>query len=180
MILCYIKIWWAVTKIKRKTQNKNLTSCPSNNVTHNLNGTRSTSRPILNSDSSCQGDNTSNNSAVPPSNEANTPKGRNTVEEIFQATKRRLKGPTKRDKRLLPMIMAIIIAFSFVQLPAMIGRLLILDKPKYPLTMMMLQMISFSDYCINPIIYVFMSTEYRQAYIKLFRTVINKLRRNLN
>ncbi|CAH1636811.1 unnamed protein product [Spodoptera littoralis] len=185
MIICYFKIWWTATKMKRKMQN--LSSCPSNNVTYNSNNTRSALRPIVNRDSSSQGHtDTSDSEETPPSSEANNPGGRNTIAEVFQATFRtakktdRVKAPTRKDKKLFTMIIAIIVAYSFMQLPVMINRILILDKPKYPFTMVMLQMVNFAGYCINPIIYVFMSKEYRQAYSKLFRMIMHNLRRIRN
>ncbi|CAH1636810.1 unnamed protein product [Spodoptera littoralis] len=169
MIICYFKIWWTATKMKRKLQNKNLSSCPSNNVKYNSNSA-SALRPIV-SDSFSRGHtDTTDNGKIPTSSEANSRGGRNTIAEVFQATFRtakktdRVKAPTRRDKKLFTMIIAIIVAYSVVELPVMINKILILDKPKYPFTMVMLQIINFAGYCINPIIYVFMSKEYRQAY----------------
>ncbi|KAH9633598.1 hypothetical protein HF086_014566 [Spodoptera exigua] len=166
LTICYINIWWTATKAKKKLRNKNLAR---------NNSTRSTLRPIFNNDSSRSGD----SGMSTPKDETSVP-GENRPEAAFRVAKKadRVKAPTKKDQRLFTMILAIIIAYSFVQLPVMINRTLTLDKPKYPFAMMMLQLLNFSGYCINPIIYVFMSKEYRQAYSNLFRMIMHKFQRN--
>ncbi|KAF9422986.1 hypothetical protein HW555_001529 [Spodoptera exigua] len=142
LTICYINIWWTATKAKNKLRNKNLVR---------NNSTRSTFRPIFNNDSSRSGD----SGMSTPKDETSVP-GENRLEAAFKVAKKadRVKAPTKRDQRLFTMILAIIIAYSFVQLPINLS------------------------YCINPIIYVFMSKEYRQAYSNLFRMIMHKLQRN--
>lgn len=80
----------------------------------------------------------------------------------------KLSLPTRKDRRLGTMIMAIMISFCICHLPITITKVIneITPNPALNIAAYLLLYLSSS---INPVIYVVMSNEYRKAYKSLFR-----------
>lgn len=92
----------------------------------------------------------------------------------FRARQRRLSNrPTRRDKRLQTMITAIMISFFACHLPIMIAKTAHQEFVQGPYGNMMGYLLLYMTTCSHPIIYVFMSKEYRQAYKNIF-SLLNK------
>lgn len=75
---------------------------------------------------------------------------------------------TRRDKRLQAMIIAIMISFFACHLPIMIAKTTNQKFAGGPYENIMGYMLIYMTVCSNPIIYVVMSKEYRQAYKSVF------------
>lgn len=73
---------------------------------------------------------------------------------------------TAKDRRLLKMILVIFVSFLICYLPITITKII---KPieKYHFWNILSYLLIYLTTCINPIIYVVMSSEYRQAYWNL-------------
>lgn len=73
---------------------------------------------------------------------------------------------TAKDRRLLKMILVIFVSFLICYLPITITKII---KPieKYHFWNIISYLLIYLTTCINPIIYVVMSSEYRQAYWNL-------------
>lgn len=74
--------------------------------------------------------------------------------------------PTSKDKRLLSMITAIMVSFFICHLPITIIKVSTVVTTATPSAYMFSYVLRFMTTCINPIIYVVMSQEYRKAYKK--------------
>ncbi|CAG9788361.1 unnamed protein product [Diatraea saccharalis] len=74
--------------------------------------------------------------------------------------------PSKKDKKLRTMIMAIMISFVACHLPISVIKIF-LEFSINPYVNMASYVLLYFTTCINPIIYVVMSSEYRQAYKNL-------------
>ncbi|XP_068218258.1 G-protein coupled receptor moody [Palaemon carinicauda] len=94
----------------------------------------------------------------------------------FQGTIRRRRAASlinrpqtlsSKDRRLLKMILVIFISFVACYLPITFVKLLGMDD--YPVLNTIGLLLIYMTTCINPIIYVLMSSEYRQAYVSLLR-----------
>ena len=79
---------------------------------------------------------------------------------------------TTKDKRLLKMILVIFLAFIVCYLPITLLRIsqYTTNKVLYILSYVLI----FMTTCINPIIYVLMSSEYRKAYWNLLTCSTNQ------
>ncbi|KAL4715691.1 hypothetical protein ACJJTC_006270 [Scirpophaga incertulas] len=71
--------------------------------------------------------------------------------------------PSKKDKKLRTMIMAIMISFCCCHLPISVIKIF-LEFSTHPIVNIASYVLLYLTTCINPIIYVVMSNEYRQAY----------------
>lgn len=73
---------------------------------------------------------------------------------------------TAKDRRLLKMILVIFVSFLICYLPITTTKII---KPieKYHFWNIIGYLLIYLTTCINPIIYVVMSSEYRQAYWNL-------------
>ncbi|XP_022122578.1 G-protein coupled receptor moody [Pieris rapae] len=80
----------------------------------------------------------------------------------------KLSLPTRKDRRLGTMIIAIMISFCTCHLPITITKLLREINPK-PASNIASYLLLYLASCINPVIYVVMSNEYRKAYKNLFK-----------
>lgn len=78
----------------------------------------------------------------------------------------KLSLPTRKDRKLGTMIMAIMISFCTCHLPIMITKLLH-DYTSHPIANIAGYILLYMSTCINPVIYVVMSSEYRKAYKNL-------------
>ncbi|XP_059062827.1 G-protein coupled receptor moody-like [Achroia grisella] len=74
--------------------------------------------------------------------------------------------PTRKDKKLRTMIMAIMLAFCICHLPISVTKIFLEFTP-HPVLKIISYILLYLTTCINPIIYVVMSNEYRQAYKNL-------------
>lgn len=75
--------------------------------------------------------------------------------------------PTSKDKRLLSMITAIMVSFFICHLPITILKVSTAVSVATPSAYLWSYILRFLTTCINPIIYVVMSQEYRKAYKKV-------------
>lgn len=75
--------------------------------------------------------------------------------------------PTSKDKRLLSMITAIMVSFFICHLPITIIKVTTVVSMATPSAYLWSYILRFLTTCINPIIYVVMSQEYRKAYKKV-------------
>lgn len=73
---------------------------------------------------------------------------------------------TSKDRRLLKMILVIFVSFLICYLPITSTKI-IRSLHKQPVFNIMGYLLIYLTTCINPIIYVVMSSEYRQAYWNL-------------
>lgn len=80
----------------------------------------------------------------------------------------KLSLPTRKDRRLGTMIIAIMITFWLCHLPITITKVLHEIKP-HPVSNIAAYVLLFLSSSLNPVIYVVMSNEYRKAYKNLFR-----------
>lgn len=84
---------------------------------------------------------------------------------------------TTKDRRLLKMIMVIFISFLICYLPITITKIIL--RQMWVMNIMGYLLIYLTT-CINPIIYVVMSSEYRQAYVNLLMCRTRGSKRNMN
>lgn len=97
------------------------------------------------------------------------------IRQSFVATFRRSTAlikprlPTKKDKKLLTMIVAIITSFLICHLPITLTKTIFRDITSHPSANIAGYVLIYVTTCINPIIYVVMSVEYRQAYKNVFK-----------
>jgi len=87
---------------------------------------------------------------------------------IRDGTRRKSLRPgrlTQKDRRLLKMILVIFVSFLVCYLPITIVK--ILANPSLHVLSISSYILIYLTTCINPIIYVLMSSEYRQAYCNL-------------
>ncbi|KAJ8719710.1 hypothetical protein PYW08_011885 [Mythimna loreyi] len=184
IILCYARIWYVV-KTAKKIQGKNPqlarpTLLPLSQTHPDMtadNNTITSYSPSSPRSFSSDSDKTptSNDTSAPQS-----PKEEIAVGKYFKAPFRltrklvRRRVPTRRDKKLCAMIVAIMISFCISHLPVMATRLAYKDYKSKPIANVLAHLLEYSGTCINPIIYVLMSKEYRQAYKSLFEAVLSK------
>ena len=184
--LCYARIWWVVqTSKKIQSQNprpKRPTNLPLSETQSDISFDGKTmvrfnpSTPVSSTTESgvpeIDKSPTSSDSSAPQ-----TPREDKAFEKYFKAPYRltrkliRRKVPTRRDKRLCAMIAAIMISFCMSHLPVMATRLAYKEYKSEPIVNVMSHLLEYSGSCMNPIIYVLMSKEYRQAYLSLFKAI---------
>ncbi|XP_034832544.1 G-protein coupled receptor moody-like [Maniola hyperantus] len=75
--------------------------------------------------------------------------------------------PTRKDKRLGTMIVAIMTSFCLCHLPIVLTKVLRWITP-HPAVNIAAHILLYFSSCINPVIYVVMSNEYQKAYRNLF------------
>ncbi|CAH2090481.1 unnamed protein product [Euphydryas editha] len=80
----------------------------------------------------------------------------------------KLSLPTRKDRRLGTMIIAIMVTFWLCHLPMIVTKLLH-NVNTHPVSNIAAYVLLFLSSSINPVIYVVMSNEYRKAYKNLFR-----------
>eukprot|EP00090_Calanus_glacialis_P015256 TRINITY_DN24110_c0_g1_i3.p1 TRINITY_DN24110_c0_g1~~TRINITY_DN24110_c0_g1_i3.p1 ORF type:complete len:495 (-),score=85.15 TRINITY_DN24110_c0_g1_i3:276-1760(-) len=100
---------------------------------------------------------------------------------VRDGTRRKSLRPgrlTQKDRRLLKMILVIFVSFLVCYLPITIVK--ILDNPSLHLVSIVSYILIYLTTCINPIIYVLMSSEYRQAYCNLLTCKDRPSNRKLN
>lgn len=93
----------------------------------------------------------------------------------FVATFKRPNGPpkprlpTKKDKKLLTMIVAIMVSFFVCHLPITITKTMFQEFTSHPILNIVGYVLIYMTTCVNPVIYVVMSSEYRKAYKNLLK-----------
>ena len=87
-------------------------------------------------------------------------------------TKPRL--PTKKDKKLLTMIVAIMISFCVCHLPITLMKTIFFETTTHSVANVFGYVLIYFTTCANPVIYVVMSNEYRQAYKNLFKKICKR------
>ncbi|XP_004928434.1 G-protein coupled receptor moody [Bombyx mandarina] len=103
-----------------------------------------------------------------------TPSGSETSKRLKQAATALKKSPasvrpprlTTKDRKLLKMIMAIMLSFWVCYLPITLTKIF-REFTSHPAANIAGYILIYLTTCINPIIYVVMSSEYRQAYKNL-------------
>lgn len=103
-----------------------------------------------------------------------TPSKGETAKRLRQAAAALKKSPaqarpprlTPKDRKLLKMIMAIMLSFWVCYLPITLTKIF-RDFTSHPTANIAGYLLIYLTTCINPIIYVVMSSEYRQAYKNL-------------
>ncbi|XP_030037427.2 G-protein coupled receptor moody [Manduca sexta] len=80
--------------------------------------------------------------------------------------------PTKKDKKLRTMVLVIMICLFVCYFPMTLTKMLYSHVDTYPVFNIISYILIYAAPCINPVLYVFMSKEFRQAYKSLFS--INK------
>lgn len=83
---------------------------------------------------------------------------------------------TAKDRRLLKMIMVILVAFIICYLPITTTKIVRSIREVSYLNIMG-YLLMYLTTCINPVIYVVMSSEYRQAYVNLLMCRVATSRR---
>ncbi|XP_026731184.1 G-protein coupled receptor moody-like [Trichoplusia ni] len=77
--------------------------------------------------------------------------------------------PTKKDKKLLTMIVAIMVSFCICHLPITLAKTIFLEYTSHPVANVVGYALIYITTCVNPVIYVVLSSEYRQAYKNLIK-----------
>ncbi|CAD0197873.1 unnamed protein product [Chrysodeixis includens] len=103
-----------------------------------------------------------------------TPSGGETAKRLRQAAVALRRSPasvrpprlTAKDRKLLKMIMAIMLSFWVCYLPITLTKIF-REFTSHPAANIAGYILIYLTTCINPIIYVVMSSEYRQAYKNL-------------
>lgn len=103
-----------------------------------------------------------------------TPNGGETAKRLRQAAVALKRSPasvrpprlTPKDRKLLKMIMAIMLSFWVCYLPITLTKIF-REFTSHPAANIAGYILIYLTTCINPIIYVVMSSEYRQAYKNL-------------
>lgn len=83
----------------------------------------------------------------------------------------KIKGsqlPTKKDRKLATMIIVLLMSFTVCHLPIMLLRVFYVNYKSNPGAYVSGRLLEYSSACISPLVYVFVSNEYRHAYTKLF------------
>lgn len=183
ILLCYARIWWVVRKtaFKAKAQIARPTHLPlSQTQTDPSNDGKKliSFEPSISGNSITEDENSRNNSP------ASTPNEDKVIEKYFKAPFRltrkelRAKTPMRRDKKLCTMIAAIMISFCISHLPIMATRIVFKEYKQNPVANVFAHLTEYLGTCMNPIIYVLMSSEYRQAYKSLLESVMKKFQRH--
>ncbi|PZC84988.1 hypothetical protein B5X24_HaOG203309 [Helicoverpa armigera] len=195
IILCYARILWIVRKTAKKSRNPP-TQMKSLSMSTTTIATRTDldKRPSRNTvpafpincfintgaelSSSCESSTPSEQErqSVTPETKARTfgHEGKN-FRRSFIATMRwttappKPRLPTKKDKKLLTMIVAIMVAFCVCHLPITLMKTIVFDATTHSVANVVGYVLIYFTTCANPVIYVVMSNEYRQAYKSLFQ-----------
>uniref|UniRef100_A0A2A4JK45 G-protein coupled receptors family 1 profile domain-containing protein n=1 Tax=Heliothis virescens TaxID=7102 RepID=A0A2A4JK45_HELVI len=176
--LCYARIWWLARKTGKKPGSHNPRSTETRIISrpthlplsHTASDTSMEGRTLISIDPSSPGSSSPDDVRTPSSGEDQR---FNYFKAPFRLTRRevRRKAPTRRDRKLCALIAAIMISFCVSHLPLMIARLVYKDYKSEPITNVAAHLLGYSETCINPIIYVLMSNEYRKAYRSLFDAI---------
>lgn len=193
IILCYARIWWIVRKTAKQSRapirmrpiteieisNTEIaqTELPANeqkDYKTRLSVPCFYSPEISSYNDSSSKDETEKSCAPEFKSSALNSEQAKRIRQSFIATFRKSTAmikprmPTKKDKRLLTMIVAIITVFCVCHLPITLTKT-ILHSNSNAYANIFGYVLLYMTTCINPIIYVVMSSEYRQAYKNCFK-----------
>ncbi|XP_075976864.1 G-protein coupled receptor moody-like [Anticarsia gemmatalis] len=171
--VCYGRIWWTVRKAAKKR-----TACIARGVPPPTLSNSGSDTSVADTSRACNELSVYESSTDDDANKQNspvvlTPGGRSIV-QFFTPTFRKPKDqnkpklPTRKDKKLATMILAILVSFALCHVPIMLLRSLYGEYKSDPVAYLIAHLFDDSAAFISPIIYVIMSSEYRQAYISLF------------
>ncbi|KAH9642535.1 hypothetical protein HF086_008945 [Spodoptera exigua] len=183
--MCYARILWVVRKTKRILQGQGPKSMGPTHLplTRTQSDTSTDGGTLISIDPASLTNSRTSDDLTPPSSATATPRGHKTFDNYFKATLRLTrkekspKSPTSRDKRLFAMIVAIIVSYTLTHLPLMVTRLLYKEYNSDPYANELAHLFGCLRTCMNPIIYVLISNEYRYAYRSLLENIMNKFRR---
>ncbi|XP_026730265.1 G-protein coupled receptor moody-like isoform X2 [Trichoplusia ni] len=177
IVLCYTRVWWIV----RKTAKKSIVSMPTTHLPisdaqPNYSGNKKQYVSFEKSNLSSSTTEEATACIITPTEERE-----GTITKIFKApfraTKKevRSKLPTRRDKKLRTVIAAIMLSFCLTHMPIMITRIAYRNTKLDPTANVIAHMLEYFASFLNPMIYGFMSREYRKAYKNLFESTLNKI-----
>lgn len=161
IIICYTRIMWIVRNSTKKMDNRPIQSDSTGPIQQEISARESSSVETSNPEETDTSE--------------TTHWALRTFKKTFQVTKRRQprpSKPTRRDKKLQTMIVAIMITFFVSHLPIMIAKIATTNFSSNPYGNIMGYIMLYMTTCSNPIIYVVLSSEYRQAYKHLFKKVL--------
>lgn len=194
IILCYARILWIVRKTAKKSRNpstqmKSLSMSTTTIATRSIDLDKRPPRytvpsfPMncfihtaaeLSSDSSTPSD-TERQSVAPQDNTPQFGHDNKNFRRSFIATMRwttipaKPRLPTKKDKKLLTMIVAIMVSFCVCHLPITLMKTIFFETTTHSVANVFGYVLIYFTTCANPVIYVVMSNEYRQAYKSVFK-----------
>ncbi|XP_053608665.1 G-protein coupled receptor moody-like [Plodia interpunctella] len=183
---CYARIFFIVKRVtKRSHSSYNVNRCVTESIAIDINSARTStlanikiSNPKMyirhlqclstpsSENSSCSGVETPENDIESDLNRKRT----STIDKIRKAFINRRPTlspkpnlPTRKDKKLRTMIVAIMLAFFLCHLPISLIKIFF-EFTNHTSLKIVSYVLIFLTTCVNPIIYVVMSNEYRQAY----------------
>lgn len=193
IILCYARIWWIVRKTNKltrrptniaSTEMKTFNMSTATIVTRGHDQKRQkrtfpcscfiqASAELSSSTDSCSPDPESRLSTPEAAVRAlgDEPKNyrKSFIATMKWSTVPRPQLPSKRDKKLLTMIFAIMLGFCVCHLPITLTKTIFLEINPHPIPNIIGYVLIYFTTCVNPVIYVVMSSEYRQAYKNLMK-----------
>ncbi|CAB3247175.1 unnamed protein product [Arctia plantaginis] len=193
IILCYARIWWIVRKTNRltrrpthiaSTEMKRFNMSTATIVTRSQDQKRpkssfpcscfiQTPAELSSSSDSCSPDPESRHSTPEAAVRALGVEPKNYRKSFIAtmkwSTAQKPQLPSKRDKKLLTMIVAIMVGFCVCHLPITLTKTIFLEIRPHPIPNIIGYVLIYFTTCVNPVIYVVMSSEYRQAYKNLMK-----------
>ncbi|XP_052868313.1 G-protein coupled receptor moody isoform X2 [Anopheles cruzii] len=160
IVICYSRIFWVVHKSEKRMKNHSKSQC---NIPNNLRSADPAAPLSAGSGGSSSSANnnsisyTAGSSAVKVGGTRGAPGGTTTASDNRDAKAKR------NEWRITKMVLAIFLSFVMCYLPITISK--IVDKNvSIPVLHIIGYIMLYLSACINPIIYVIMNKQYRQAY----------------
>uniref|UniRef100_A0A903Y4A5 G-protein coupled receptors family 1 profile domain-containing protein n=1 Tax=Anopheles minimus TaxID=112268 RepID=A0A903Y4A5_9DIPT len=151
IVICYSRIFCVVHKSDKRMKNHSKSQC---NIPNNLRSAVDPASPLSAGSSSSANNNSISYTA---SSSAVKVAGTRSAADARDAKARR------NEWRITKMVLAIFLSFVFCYLPITISK--IVDKNvSYPVLHIIGYIMLYLSACMNPIIYVIMNKQYRQAY----------------
>ncbi|XP_058062613.1 G-protein coupled receptor moody isoform X5 [Anopheles bellator] len=153
IVICYGRIFWVVHKSEKRMKNHSKSQC---NIPNNL---RSADPAAPLSAGSGGSSSSANNNSISYTAASSAVK----VGGTTTASDNRDAKAKRNEWRITKMVLAIFLSFVMCYLPITISK--IVDKNvSIPVLHIIGYMMLYLSACINPIIYVIMNKQYRQAY----------------
>lgn len=158
IIICYSRIFWVVHASEKRMKNHSKSQC---NIPNNLRSAADPAAPLSSASSSSANNNSISYTA---SSSAVKVAGGRTGTNATGTTNDTRDAKAKRNEwRITKMVLAIFLSFVMCYLPITISK--IVDKNvSVPVLHIIGYIMLYLSACINPIIYVIMNKQYRQAY----------------
>lgn len=182
--ICYARMWWTVRKATRRRNAYNKPTTPTTisvSVSDcSIAKTEGAYDEVATYESSTDNENNKMNNCnlLSPNNQENSVV--NILKTPFKSFRKINKPhlPTRKDKKLATMIVAILTAFIICHLPLMVARISQVDyKMNYNVNILA-HLLEYSAAFTSPLIYVLISREYRQVYGCLFKSIKAKFANN--